>query len=101
MTPQERREGIAQLRRILDAMIYMLQDNPELPLPWVVDLSIDTDPETFAALAEKHGLKIYAFGGQAALEPLMMSLIAASDREALYLPWSLTASDDPGKMGEA
>ena len=97
MSEQERREGIAQLRRVLDAMIYLLQDNPEIPLPWTVDMSVEADPETFTAIVAKHQLGVYAGGTQTNLGPIIAGLLAASDRDAFYLPWSLTKKDCPGE----
>jgi len=85
----DRPAEIARVRRVLDAMIYLLQDNPDIPIPWSLDMTIEADKTTFQAIVEKHGLTPYAENTQASFETLIDRLVPESDRDVFYLPWTL------------
>lgn len=91
-TVGERKIDIDRLEAVLQGMILMLRDNPDLPLPWAVDFSATTDPDSYARFVERHGLDPYGHEREyAQIGPLAERYSCAEDRAGFYLPWSLGA----------
>jgi hypothetical protein len=91
-TLAERKLAIDRLEAVLQGMIIMLRDCPDVPVPWHVDFSCCTDEDTFNALVQAYGLQRFANSpGYAYLAPLADKYSAAEDRRDLYMPWSVIA----------
>lgn len=90
-TSGERKLDIDRLEAILQGMIVMLRDNPDIPVPWSVDMSCETSESAYERFLELHDLTPLGNAPwMCHLSPLAEKYSAAEDRRGFYLPWTIT-----------
>jgi hypothetical protein len=95
-TNAERKLDIDRLEAVLQGVIVMLRDNPDLSVPWAVDISCKLDEAAYDQFLERHELKPFTNTPCLAyLEPLAEQYSAAEDRAGIYLPWTVGAGEAP------
>lgn len=89
-TLAERKLAVDRLEAVLQGMIVMLRDNPDIPVPWCLDYSGDLDEEAFQQLLDQHDLTpLQNAPWMVYLSPIIDKYTAAEDRAGLYMPWSI------------
>lgn len=89
-TIAERKLDVDRLEAILQGMIVMLHDNPDIPVPWSVDISCDLSEPAYDRFLERHGLTPFRTAAKMAyLAPIAEKYTAAEDRNGFYLPWTI------------
>lgn len=90
-TVAERKLDIDRLEGVLQGLIVMLRDNPDIPIPWHVDVNCEMNSAAYEQLLERHGLESLGNAPwMAYLGPIFERYSALEDRSGFYLPWSVT-----------
>ena len=89
-TLAERKLDVDRLEAVLQGMIIMLRDNPDISIPWSVDISCDATEAEYENLVRRHDLHtLESCPSMAYLAPLAEKYTAAEDRADFYMPWSI------------